>query len=99
MSEKRPWTPGKWLYYDDGVGGCRNIIHADIGDFGIAITDGIYDDDQDRFNALLISKAPEMAEILIRLVSPDMIANLYKIVEDAEQLLKEVCYSENLAED
>ena len=36
MSEKRPWTPGKWLYYDDGVGGCRNIIHADIGDFVVS---------------------------------------------------------------
>ena len=59
-------TRGKWEYIYDGNDYCYDIV-SDYGLICSTMSAGI----KDRYNALLISKAPEMLELLQSLVSSE----------------------------
>ena len=75
-------TRGKWDWYYDKYDDCYQVTAGKI----VAMT--FYDSDEDKANALLISKAPEMLEMLEYLVENDYIANLEN-VQKVKQLIKE----------
>ena len=75
-------TGGKWEYRYDGNDYCYDIV-SDYGLICSTMSAGI----KDRYNALLISKAPEMLELLQSLVSSEMTP--LAIRKQAKQLIKE----------
>ena len=75
-------TRGKWEYRYDGNDYCYDIV-SDYGLICSTMSAGI----KDRYNALLISKAPEMLELLQSLVSSEMTP--LAIRKQAKQLIKE----------
>lgn len=75
-------TKGKWLYLYDGCDDCYDIV-SDYG--SICSTES--EDKENEYNALLISKAPEMLELLQSLVSSEMTP--LTIRKQAKQLIKE----------
>lgn len=85
----RPWTPGPWpeSVLDDYI--LEMLVYNEGGD--------------KRANEKLASKAPEMAELLIRVIKNQerTTLDLYsktdefgEIMEDVENLLKEIGYAD-----
>ena len=74
-------TRGKWEYLYDGNDYCYDIV-SDYRLICSTVSAGI----KDRYNALLISNAPEMLEFLQSLVSSEMTP--LAIRKQAKQLIK-----------
>lgn len=75
-------TKGTWDWYFDEYDSNYEVIGEKI------VVKTISESSEDRYNALLISKAPEMLEMLEYLVENDYIANLEN-VQKVKQLIEE----------
>jgi len=82
-------TKGKWNIERHQHQLCGDYLIIDENDYQLAIADNEYiqDYEKTKANALLISKAPEMLEILQSLVSSEMTP--LAIRKQAKQLIKE----------
>ena len=82
-------TKGKWNIERHQHQLCGDYLIIDENDYQLAIVDNEYiqDYEKTKANALLISKAPEMLELLQSLVSSEMTP--LAIRKQAKQLIKE----------
>ena len=82
-------TKGKWNIERHQHQLCGDYLIIDENDYQLAIADNEYlqDYEKTKANALLISKAPEMLELLQSLVSSEMTP--LAIRKQAKQLIKE----------
>jgi hypothetical protein len=91
---KRPWTPGPWLSEGSSIYKLIPEGRREINQFwaGFQTQKQLCSIEELYNNAKLASKAPEMAEILIRLVRLDRNSDDYliHIERDAVKLLKSV---------
>ena len=82
-------TKGKWNIERHQHQLCGDYLIIDENDYQLAIADNEYiqDYEKTKANALLISKSPEMLELLQSLVSSEMTP--LAIRKQAKQLIKE----------
>ena len=82
-------TKGRWNIERHQHQLCGDYLIIDENDYQLAIADNEYlqDYEKTKANALLISKAPEMLELLQSLVSSEMTP--LAIRKQAKQLIKE----------
>jgi hypothetical protein len=105
MSDKRPWTPGPWLLDGRSVYALQNnprprknmpdMINRWFAGFQIHADVPV---EEVESCAMLTSKAPEMAELLIRLVKSSTcfdIDTFHDLLLDAQKLLKSVGWEED----
>ena len=76
-------TKGKWDWCYDKYDDCYQVAAGKI----VAMT--FYDADEDKANALLISKAPEMLEMLEEVVKKLKVSGFPMLTSKIEQLIKE----------
>ena len=77
-------TRGKWEYLYDGNDYCYDIV-SDYGLICSTVSAGI----KDRYNALLISKAPEMLEMLKKCKMMCDHLNIHHVSNELNTLIKE----------
>ena len=94
MSDKRPWTPGPWQRTGHLIGDMNGRWWAKF-----ASRKGMRQEAID--NAILASKAPELAEFVVKFVKGshvqehfDAIMLLSDLLDEAQKLLAECGYQE-----
>lgn len=83
-------TKGKWKAINNGPHWNNRAIDnwvIEFSEYGEVVSDHVYNE----YDALLISKAPEMLEMLERIANmegmyPDVVRNVSKVIKEATEL-------------